>query len=78
MPDAQGREQPGGRGQANSEDLLLMMILMVVLPMVTLMLLLLLLTRLISRMPAWQRDFRKIHRDQRALDVGESEKEEGR
>ena len=61
MPDAQGREQPGGRGQANSEDLLLMMILMVVLPMVTLMLLLLLLTRLISRMPAWQRDFGQIH-----------------
>ena len=58
MPDAQGREQPGGREQANSEDLLLMMILMVVLPMVTLMLLL---TRLILRMPAWQRDFRKIH-----------------
>ena len=60
MPDAQGREQPGGREQANSEDLLLMMILMVVLPMVDLMLLLLL-TRLISRMPAWQRDFGKIH-----------------
>ena len=69
-----GREQPGGREQADNEDLLLMIILMAVLPMVILMLLLL----LISRMPAWQRDFRKIHRDQRALDVGESEKEEGR
>ena len=59
MPDAQGREQPGGREQADNEDLFLMMILMAVLPMVTLMLLLL--KRLISRMPAWQRDFRKIH-----------------
>ena len=59
MPDAQGREQPGGREQANNEDLL-MIILMAVLPMVDLMLFLLL-TRLISRMPAWQRDFRKIH-----------------
>ena len=60
MPDAQGREQPGGRGQANNEDLLLMIILMAVLPMVDLMFLLLL-TRLISRMTAGQRDFGKIH-----------------
>ena len=48
------------QGAADNEDLLLMIILMAVLPMVDLMLLLLL-TRLISRMPAWQRDFGKIH-----------------
>ena len=69
-----GREQPGGREQANNEDLLLMIILMAVLPMVILILFLL----LISRTPAWQRNCGKKHRDQRALDVGESEKEEGR
>ena len=66
-----GREQPGGREQADNEDLLLMIILMAVLPMVILVLL----TMLISRTPAWQRNCGKKNR---ALDVGESEKEEGR
>ena len=63
MPDAQGREQPGGREQANNEDLLLMMILMAMLPWCNgdLDVVAVVVDKLISRMPAWQRDFRKIH-----------------